>query len=951
MKESPRQDSTKESKTRSPKEKSFSKRRLSAKVLIFAGCLLLVAALVGGFFILPKVQRSSGGSSDDAQRRAEIAPYIGPVSPTEPSVIALTPDIATDNGGVATSMNISVGVAPPDGARAVQLSQDPTFADAEWQGIKNSIDFRVAGVGYQQVFARFLTEGSEPGPTSVAGIVVDLTYEQAVSSASGDHQPSWIRPLTSSELVVRIEAGRLVYGGLEPYNLDEPLPGDRLITIGDRTAVDRDGQTFGFQVSQRRDVVKRPDRFIGRTLDIEQVVDGPWHITGVDDPSQSITPESVRYIARPTGGGIDQDQGRIYPVVYDLVLLLPTTLNENEAYLVEGPNLAPTDFIFEPKATTSPAIRVNQVGYQPNDKVKVAYLSGWFDGLGATVDELVDSAAGGVPFRVISVDSELVVYRGTGQRRDTNDELGKGDLTGASVVELDFGGLTDSGRYRICVDQVGCSYEFAISDYLWDGLVAQVSRAMYHQRSGIELGPPYTSVMRPRPYHPDDDFQVLTSDYTLIEAQTETYNTDFAKLADKSTGDTISEAWGGHFDAGDWDRRIQHLWYARAAAEAVLQSPETFETLEMNIPESGDNVPDLLDEALWTVDVFRRMQRVDGAIRGGIEASEHPPPYSSSWSDDLAVYAYEPDAYSSYVYAGVAAEVAHALEPYDGARSQDLLESAELAMAWAESQSDVEQPLTEDGLNPTASQRHVASAGLLLATGEQRWHDLFIETADYLTASGTGGGPFMSCHAHYECDAGWMYLLASESDTDREVRAALERKFVESADGLLAVADGTAYGWSPENPFVPLIWGLGAGGAPHTSGMMKAYLLTGEDRFRNAAIRAASVPLGANPMNRSMITGLGHEPPQHPLIVDVANGGLPLWAGTPVYGYHTLEDGPDDWVSNDILVPAGASPSPSEVPYLWQWYDVVPIAPFNEFTVHQSHADALTTFATLAATS
>ncbi len=922
------------------------------KKLAVAG--IVVAGLaVGGLLLGPKVWQRLQPGSDDLARRAVVAPFVEPASVSTSTPITVESDIDVEPSNqpvvpIATSMTVSVVISGPDNVRAMQLSQDPSFVDAEWQRVDSRLDFVTAGTGYQSIFVRFLGDDGEPGPTSVTGVQVDPTYQAATSSASGQHQPSWVRPLTTSELVVRVEAGRLLYGSQEPYNLDELVDGDKIITLGGRKAVERNGETYGFQVSQRRDAIKRPDRLIGRPLPIDDVVAGSWAISNSEESAVAIEVDDVRYLGRPSGGGIDQDQARIFPVVYDIVLALSAPIEQGQSYVVQGPELAPIEFVYEPDITTSPAIRVNQVGFAPNDQLKVAYLSGWFDGLGATVDERI-AQSDELAFRVVDIETGVVAFRGMGQVRLADaadrDEMGKGDLTGASVAEFDFGQLTTPGTYRLCVDDVGCSYEFAIKDFVWDGLAAQISRAMYHQRSGTDLGPPYTSIVRPRPYHPDEDTGVTASDYSLIAAQTETNNTNFAKLADESTGIEVPQAWGGHFDAGDWDRRIQHLWYARTAAEMVLQFPGTFDQFEMNIPESGDEIPDLLDEALWTVDLFHRMQRDDGAIRGGIEASEHPLPYSSSWSDDLAVYAYEPDAYSSYIYAGTAAEVAHALKPYDSDRAQELLTSAQRAMAWAESRSDEDHPLDADGNDPTAQQRHVAAAGLLLATGDQKWHDLFVETADYLD----NGGPFMSCHAHYECDGAWMYLLADPATTDADLRADLGSRFIESADGLLVVAASTGYGWSPENPFVPLIWGLGAGGSPHTSGLMKAHYLTNDDRYRNAAVRAASVTLGANPMNRSMITGLGHEPPAHPLIVDVANGGLPLWSGTPVYGYHSL--GPsDEWVV-DVLLPAGAFPHPNDQPYLWQWYDVVPVAQFNEFTVHQSHADALSTFASLAATS
>ena len=154
-----------------------------------------------------------------------------------------------------------------------------------------------------------------------------------------------------------------------------------------------------------------------------------------------------------------------------------------------------------------------------------------------------------------------------------------------------------------------------------------------------------------------------------------------------------------------------------------------------------------------------------------------------------------------------------------------------------------------------------------------------------------------------------------------------------------------------ENPDAPLIWGLGSGGAPHTGGLLRAYLLSGDDRYREAAVRSAQVALGANPQNRALITGVGYEPVRHPQINDVKHGGLPAWAGVPMYGRHQLNATSDDtWVTESFLLPAGAQPDPTAVPYMWQWYDMSIVAFFNEFTVHQGLADSLWTYGVLAAT-
>ncbi len=885
-----------------------------------------------------------------------------PTAPTDQAIVAVGSQPLA-NG------SLTLAVTAPDGVQAIQLSEDANFGGATWQPVEENTEsefkFEVSNTGYNVVFARFLFADNSTSGISVAGVTVDPTYQAATSSVDGLHQPSWVRPFSPTELVVRIEAGRLQRGAIEPYDLNNPIEGDDVSNRRGRLIVKRGGSTYGTQVSKRLDAIRRPDQLLGRPLDVESLLDDGWSLSSKQDPNYQggVALGQLRHIARPGGSGFNEDLDLISELTHDIVIELPSPLQPGVDYRLEPPeSVAATTVRFEPETMLSPAVRVNQVGFAPEDEPKVAYLAGWFDGIGNSATELDQQP----PFLVVDVDTGDVAFRGEGQAPTALDEMGRGDLSGAPVVTLDFSPLTRRGRYRVCVDNIGCSYPFNIADNVWAELATTVARSTYHQRSGIELGPPFTPILRPRPYHPADGATVEISGYSLLQAQSQTSNTDFAELVAQRTGERLDEAWGGHFDAGDWDRRINHMWYARSASQLVMAFPETFARLETNIPESQDQVPDLLDEALWTIDLYRRMQLPSGAIRGGIEASEHPPADASSWTDDLAVFAYAPDRFSSYVYAGAAAEMAVALRPYDGARSDVLLRSALLAMAWAESsQTDVGQvgssvgagagdsesadgTAEDNAARMVAGQRNVAAAALLLATGDPEWHDLFVRTATFLDDDDL----YLSCHAHTRCDAAWLYLQVDDALTDEAIRDELLNRFVVTADAIVAAASGTAYGWTTENPFVPLVWGLGSGGAPHTSGLLKAYALTGDERYRAAAVRSASAALGANPMNRSMLTGIGSEPVRNPQINDSKFGGIPVWPGTPIYGNHQLNSLDDDsWVINDVLEPAGVSPAPDQQPYLWQWYDVDSVALFNEFTVHQSQAEALWTFGVLAATS
>ena len=57
---------------------------------------------------------------------------------------------------------------------------------------------------------------------------------------------------------------------------------------------------------------------------------------------------------------------------------------------------------------------------------------------------------------------------------------------------------------------------------------------------------------------------------------------------------------------------------------AYLAFPGNFLDAQLNIPESGNSIPDILDEARWGIEVWRQAQEPDGRVATWIEATSHP---------------------------------------------------------------------------------------------------------------------------------------------------------------------------------------------------------------------------------------------------------------------------------------------------------------------------------------
>lgn len=778
---------------------------------------------------------------------------------------------------------VDVDLVAPTNAAQVQIAFEPTFANSQWQTVE---DFAVqsSSTGVQEFFVRYRgSDGAAVGELDTLALsllapITPLTGEVA------DSNNVRVTRVGNSVLQVDLIVGEVVFEDEGQAWLPGPdLPVDRWWPEETEVLID------------------------GESVQVVEMSRQSWPVGNIDGDTFALRHRLHVRLGQP----IDGETASVSLVGFETP---PEGGVGNDSY--------------------SPAIRLAEQGWGSADE-KLGFVTVW-TGFGEPIADIDGATA-----RIINVNTGEVALSVTGRRFEQPQEEGelwRGDLTGAPTTVFDFSDLEAPGAYRVCIDGVGCSLTFGVTiDGPWQTMTSTVARALFHQRSGIELEQPFTAFARPRGYHPDDGIAVEASEQTLVEDPNGRGDGEpFLELVSERTGDPVIDAWGGHFDAGDWDRRVQHLWAARRLIDLVELFPDTTGAIELNIPESGDEIPDLLDEARWTVDLFARLQTEDGAVRGGIEAESYSLDGATSWTETLDVFAYAPDAWSSAIYAGVAADMAFVLNDYDPEAANEYLASAVRAMDWAEGNLGT-VPEGDEDLNV---QRSIAAVSLYRATGDDRWHDLFLALSPL--ASGTDPTP---CVLATSCESNWRYATLPAELGQADVRDRATASIIDIADQLLFVGETTAFGWTPEGPNIQLIWSNGPS-IPHSVGIMRAFLLTGEQQYRDQAVRNASFALGGNPAGITYITGVGAENPRQPLLVDQRNAGLPIWPGTPIYGVFTSWQLPD-WYLNFFLRDAGATPDPAGWPTLHNFVDQGVFAGHSEFTVQQSHGEAIWTFGVL----
>lgn len=737
-------------------------------------------------------------------------------------------------------------------------------------------------------------------------------------------------------VAIEIEPESVIHATQAPYQAHTI---DRQQSVpGNNPWIIRGWKTVGSLVGRDQNVIYGFDHYAPQVQIREAWLDQPQNYSvqaeGDRNYQKVITPTAVYRKSKPVDIAKIGPQETRWPMQHTLYLDLPLPLMEGQKYTLQfaqqqGKKVEPLTFQYAPLYQTSEAIHVSQIGFRPDDPLKVGFLSTWM-GTGGNLSYSED-----LNFDLIddlthqSVFSDSVRLR---KRRDATEDNRGQQYTLTDVYELDFSSFNQSGHYRLCVQGIGCSKAFGIAANVWQAAFYTAMQGFYHQRSGIALGPPHTDFQRPRPFHPDDGLVVYQSTTPLVDTGNGlnargTDSGNFSNLLQGKTDEVVTNVWGGYFDAGDWDRRIQHLGVARKLLELLELFPTAFEAISLNLPESTNTLPDLFDEALWSIDFFKRLQTDTGGIRGGIESSAHPKRGETSWQESLTVMAYAPGPWASYIYAGVAAKAARLMEQYAPEKVQEYRRSALAAMQFAEQKH-------QEGIEALAAAQAVIEADRALAalelyrfTGELDWHQRFLDALSRVEENS---------EADYRVieplrEIAFVYSQIPTTSVDRDLAERLRTNLIQQADRAAELTAMTALGWTKSSSGAPLMWGGGLG-SPKVETLLRAYTLTEDERYLMATILGCQFSAGANPSNMTFTTGVGHRNPQHPLIIDQRIMGQSPPAGITVYG--PMDTSQDHWmfdVFEDVT-----TPSIRLWPTVEAYLDVFIVPAINEFTVMES---------------
>ncbi|HEX6706191.1 MAG TPA: glycoside hydrolase family 9 protein [Albitalea sp.] len=468
-------------------------------------------------------------------------------------------------------------------------------------------------------------------------------------------------------------------------------------------------------------------------------------------------------------------------------------------------------------------ISVNQVGFPP-EAAKWAAVP-------------VNGAAS---FAVVDAHSGREVWRGP---------LGAASVWAPSqqAVRLaDFSVLRTPGEYRLHVDGLADSPRFTIAGDAYAALNVAAIKAYYYNRAGAELRAEHAGPWARAAGHPDT--------HVLVHAS--------AAGPARAEGSAIS-APKGWYDAGDYNKYVVNSGITVYTLLAAYEHfPRFFQSQALNIPESGNGIPDLLDEALWNLDWMLAMQDpADGGVYHKLTSKSFDGgvmPHQSTGDRYVVMKA----TAATLDFAAVMAQASRVFAAYETQRpglSARMLAAAKAAWAWAQAHPAVTYRQPPD--------IHTGGYGDDKLSDEFAWAaaELYVTTRDdaYLAAMERAQAPVGVPGWSDVATLGWISLAHHrERLTPAVDRALIERRITGLASKLADAWQASPYRLAMQTD--DFVWGSNATALNQALVLIQGYRMTGERRLLDAAQSALDYVLGRNPLGMSMVTGVGAASPMHP---------------------------------------------------------------------------------------
>ena len=803
------------------------------------------------------------------------------------------------------------------------------------------------------------------GSAATATLDIVDTAAPPASAPGTTPKPGTPTPASSkpSDVGTTIAGGTPATGDMDETNLLVPAVGDHALRVLDPTTL---------EVSAVNTKAPNPALVASWNLvDLNGAFNAP--ATGeftVTVDGQAVLVTSVGFRRRVLYAPL-----KVYDLRVDnaLYLQLASAVTDGQTVVVTNPGGTVWSASDTYSATAnplrySPAIHVNEEGYVPSFP-KVAMVGYYLGSMG----ELPVAAT---TFNIVDVTTDTVVFQGPlALRRDVGYQTTP--LPYQNVSTADFSSFTTPGQYQLQVEGMGASIPFIINDGIAMGFARTYAIGMYQQRSGMATTLPYT-----RFTHAADHTapaQVPTNDadpqfaftWKTIAGYASTANANNpAQAAPLLTSEANSlypfvntgtvDVSGGHWDAGDYSK------YTENSAELVHYLVFSVDSIpgvagmdNLGIAESGDGIPDALQEAKWEADFLSKMQDADGGFYFLVYPKDRE--YESNVlpedGDPQVVWPKNTSVTAAAVAALAEAGSSPAMRKFFPSEAAAYLQKAQLGWTFLQraiakfGKAGAYQKITFYSDDWTHDDELAwAAAAMYAATGEAPYQ------AQLFAWFPNPGDSATFRWGWWRMSEGWGNAIRTYAFAARSGRlplSALDANYLASCEAQIVAAGDDVVTWTGANayasPFPTETKAVLGGGwyfsLDQACDAAVAFQIIAKPAYLQALVGAMNYEGGTNPVNVTYLTGLGTKRQRENVSQLAQNSrrilppsGIPLGQVTAAFEYLNSYGSE----LSELSYP-GDSGSTNTYPYYDRWSDAFNVT--QEFiTVNQARGFMATAF-------
>jgi hypothetical protein len=568
-----------------------------------------------------------------------------------------------------------------------------------------------------------------------------------------------------------------------------------------------------------------------------------------------------------------------------LYLTLASPITDGQAVEVKNPstNLWPTAMKFA--ATTdplrfNPAIHVNQEGYVPSlpKKAMIGY------NLGNQGELNIDSSIG---FKLVSAATGISVYTGTlTVRRETGYELTP--LPYQKVLQADFTAFQTPGEYQLVVPGFGASLPFVIDDGIAMNFLRTYELGLYHQRCGTDNAMPFTRFVHDACHTAPAEIPTNDPAYTFTwnciasksggsSTQTAPQLTSPATQLYPFVNQGLVDVRGGHHDAGDYSKyTIDVAWLVHQLMFTAdsIQGAAAFDNL--GIPQSGDGISDIMQEAKQESDYLAKLQDADGGFYFIVypKNREYEGDVLPDHGDSQVVWPKNTSATAAAVAALAQCASSPLFKKAYPTEAAAYLAKAKLGWQFltkaiaAHGKAGAYQKVTFYGDEWTHDDELAwAACEMYLATGDTQYQQKLFEWFPNPADSNTFRWTWWRMCQSWGC-AIRSYAFAARSG--RLATSQLDATYLAACEGQVKAAGEDALKWSAQSAYGFSFpdntkHGMQTGwffSLDQASDMAVAYQLNPKPEYIDALVSNMNYEGGSNPVNVSFLAGVGVKRPQ-----------------------------------------------------------------------------------------